>query len=135
MPRLHRVIDGIERFHTTHPPNSRTDTARPLTIDILIKFLSFLPPRTPENQLFRAILTIGTLTGLRPGELLANSHTDIGKAARWNQFSLLPNRFQPSYLVFELSQGSKTASFLNNQRVQTPNYAHPLPSAVLEMRS
>ena len=132
MPLLHRVLDGIERTQA-NDPNRPVDRLQPLTTDILTKFLSFLPSTLPASQMFRAILTVGTLTGLRPGELVAYSQSDIGHAAKWNQFELLPSIEHPSFLKFKLSTGSKTSSFAHSERVQTPDYAPPAPSAVREI--
>ena len=39
MPRLHAVLVGIERHQATHPPNSSVDKVKPLTFDLLAKFL------------------------------------------------------------------------------------------------
>ena len=133
MPLLHRLLNGIERHQANHPISPTVDTLQPITIDILSTLLQHLPDSTPECQLFRAILTLGTLTGLRPGELLAYSQTDIGKAARWNQLQLCPSIQNPIFLIFYLSLGSKTSSFAHSERVQTPNNPYPQPSAVREI--
>ena len=39
MPRLHGVLNGIERHQVSHPPNSLQDQIKPLTFDLLQQFL------------------------------------------------------------------------------------------------